>query len=192
MMSTSQRRSETRRISASSGAIVGWTFVLASLGGAGCAIEGDEACGAHQIYKTGSGILDYAVCVCDESDGYVFDERRGYGCVRCDEGESIVNGKCAAPQPDAGAQEDAASRPEPTGEGEFCKTNADCASFDAKFCAPTMGACLIHDCASKTNACSSVSVCCDYSKLLAGLSLCVPPEYIEGGECPMQGMKVDP
>ncbi len=165
----------------------------AGLSALACVPEGDEACGEHQVYESGGTVLLYAVCVCDSAAGYVFDQQQGYGCKRCDEGQSIVNGKCTSP----GAETDASTPPDgsssmPTGLGEPCSSEADCAGFDAKFCAPQTRACMINSCADGTNACPTTTVCCDFSALLAGFSLCVADDQLANGNCPMGGEKVEP
>ncbi len=182
-----------KRARAHRSGVVSAAVALASLAFGGCAIEGNEACGAHQVYKTGGDILEYAVCVCDEAKGYVFDELQGYGCKRCPEGEMPIGGKCAAPAPDGGQElADASSSPSaPTGVGEYCESSDDCADFDAKYCAVQTNACMLDSCATGANTCTADTVCCDFSKLLANFSLCVPAEQLSGGNCPMGGMKVE-
>ena len=119
-------------------------LALASIALGGCTIDGPDACDAHQVYRRGGRALDYAVCICDEADGYVFDEQRGHGCKRCAAGQAIVNGRCATMLADAGSQEPDAMRVQPaTGVGSYCDTDADCAAFDAKFCAVPTHSCLI-------------------------------------------------
>lgn len=168
-------------------------LALVGIGSATCAIEGSDACGEHQVFKQGGTALKYAVCVCDETDGWVFDEQQGYGCKRCSAGQSIVGSKCVTVQTDAGASESDASRgKEPTGVGASCDSDADCAPYDAKYCAVQTHACLINSCATKENSCQSMSTCCDYTALLAGLSLCLPNEQLNDGKCPMGGVRVDP
>jgi hypothetical protein len=193
MKSTTYRWAPIRRATARIDAVFRCTMALAGLAAASCAIEDADACDPHQVYETGGTLLNYGVCVCDETSGYVFDEPRGYGCKRCAVDETIVEGKCVAAMSDAGAEQtDSASAPEPTGVGEPCKTSADCAEFDAKYCAAQTGACMIEKCATGENACASASVCCDYSLLLSGFSLCIPDDQLDSGNCPMGGMKVEP
>jgi hypothetical protein len=194
MKATNYRQRSPRRSSATIDSLLARTLALAmlGLGGAGC-VEDAEVCDAHQVHKIGGTILEYTVCVCDEAAGYVFDEPRGYGCKRCTEGQTIVAGKCTAPNSDAGAEQtDGSSTSEPTGVGEYCDTDADCAAFDAKYCAVPTHSCLVESCATGEHTCSSTAACCDYSALLAGFSLCLPPEQLTDGACPMGGMKVEP
>jgi hypothetical protein len=175
-----------------------WALALASLAAASCAIDGADACGAHQVYKTGGTIVDYQVCVCDEAHGYVFDQQRGYGCKSCPAGHQAVDGECVAPTPDAGSQRedasaDAMTASAPTGVGESCKTDADCAKYDATYCeALSLHVCLVDKCAKGENACGADTGCCDYSALLAGFSLCIPNDQLDNGNCPMGGKKVQP
>jgi hypothetical protein len=194
MKSINYRRGSARRAAASIDSVLARAIALAifSLGGAGCVAESDEACDAHQVYKAGGTILEYAVCVCDESQGYVFDEPSGHGCKRCADGQTIVAGKCVSPVVDAGADQDGSSASEPTGVGEYCDTTADCAAFDATYCAVAKHTCLVEKCAAGEHTCSSSSTCCDYSALKAGFSLCLPPDQLTGDACPMGGMKVEP
>lgn len=172
--------------------VVRRTLALACLAHARCAIDGAEACGEHQVYKRGGTALRYAVCVCDEADGYVFDEQRGYGCKRCAEGQSIVASRCMTPVSDAGADASDSAGEEPTGVGAYCDTDADCAGYDAKYCAVQTHGCLVKGCATGEGTCPSRAVCCDYSALLAGFSLCLPSEQLTDGQCPMGGTKVEP
>jgi hypothetical protein len=168
-------------------------LALVSVGSATCAIEGSDACGANQVFKKGGNALKYAVCVCDEANGWVFDEQEGYGCKRCSAGQTIVGSKCVAMPVDAGADEPDASGPrEPTGVGASCNSDADCAAYDAKYCAVQTHSCLINRCATKENVCQTMATCCDYGALLAGLSLCLPNEQLNDGKCPMGGTRVDP
>jgi hypothetical protein len=189
---TTLAKARRRRAATSTYSATRWTIALASLAVASCAIEGDEACGKNQVYTEGSGILDYAVCVCDEARGYVFDTQRGYGCKRCAKDEMAEGGRCVGEMADAGAggSDSSSPPPEPTGAGEPCTSHDECAGFDASYCG--MGSCLVQTCATGENACGSDTACCDYSALSTGFSLCLPTDLLESGNCPMGGMKVDP
>lgn len=192
-MESKIEHSTLSRVTAALATAPRWWTVLVALASASCAIEGSEACSDHQVRKKGSAVINYNVCVCDEANGYVFDVARGYGCVQCAEGQSIVDGKCSSPRPDAQVEEgDATTKTEPTGVGEPCKMTSDCAAFDATYCAAAMGVCLVEKCAKGENACGSNSTCCDFSALLAGFSICVPEGNLNSGNCPMGGMKVEP
>ncbi|MFT3922981.1 MAG: hypothetical protein QM778_10635 [Myxococcales bacterium] len=175
----------------SRGGVGPWAAAFAFLLAPGC-VPHDEACGPHQVYRTGGELLDYEVCVCDEARGYVFDELKGHGCKLCPAGQSPENGKCASPKPDGGVAQDASMAHEPTGVGEHCESAADCASFDAKYCTPIVNTCAVDNCASGENSCGSTYVCCDFSALLSGLSLCISPDQLVDDKCPMGGMKVEP
>lgn len=169
-----------------------WVTALACLWAASCAIEGDEACDKNQVYKAGGDVIDYAVCVCDEARGYVFDTQRGYGCKRCPDGQTAMDGKCVGDMPDSGAaQNDGSSQGEPTGVGEPCSSAADCEGFDANYCVPVMNVCAVDKCATGENSCGSGTVCCDFSALLAGMSICLPEDQLEGENCPMGGVRVE-
>jgi hypothetical protein len=179
---------------------------------ASCGVDDADACDAHQVLvKRASSKQDVRVCVCDEADGYVFDTTVGHGCKRCNKGTTAKNGMCAKPvaavdaSPSAGAgggDEDAGathagtpmtSAAMPTGLGEPCMSSADCASFDATFCDSFQShSCLIEKCATGENACPEDTTCCDFSALLAGLSICTADDQLSGGECPMGGKRVEP
>lgn len=104
----------------------------------------------------------------------------------------MSDGKCVTAMPDGGAgQADAASQGEPTGVGEPCESADDCADYDATFCLPQVNTCAVEKCATGENTCGSGTVCCDFSLLLAGMSLCIPTEQLEGDSCPMGGTKVE-
>jgi hypothetical protein len=160
-------------------------------------VQDEDACGPDQILVSESNLLEYSVCACDESRGFVFDTAQGYGCRQCPEGQAPVAGSCSATQPDAATgDEDAGSDEgeptEPTGVGEPCDSDADCAPFDAQFCALQTNTCLIDRCATGENDCGTGRACCDYSALLAGLSLCIDDADLNDGDCPMGGMRVQP
>lgn len=166
-------------------------FVGALLGG--CQIEGADACDAHQVYQHGGRALEYAVCVCDEASGWVFDEVRNHGCRQCAAEQTIVNGRCGTSVMDAGMPSSSdAGRHEPTGVGAYCDSDSDCAPHDAKYCAVPTHSCLVQGCASDPGVCQTNAACCDYSALLAGFSLCLPGEQLVAGGCPMGGTKVSP
>jgi hypothetical protein len=178
---------------------------------ASCAIDDKDACGEHQKLVTRASGQQFRVCVCDEASGYVFDTTAGRGCKLCEKGTTAKNGACtkAVTAVDAGAtagsggsDEDggmtdagkpAMSEAVPTGLGEPCMSSADCASFDATFCDSFQShSCLVEKCATGENACPKDTTCCDFSALLAGLSICTADDQLVAGECPMGGKRVEP
>lgn len=78
----------------------------------------------------------------------------------------------------------------PTGQGEACGTSADCSGYDAGYCeAFTSKRCLVDNCLSAEVTCHGSWVCCDYGDLL-GVSICIPAESLDQGECPSGGQLV--
>lgn len=174
-------------------ATFGRILVFGLLAAAGCLPQGDEACGPNEVYRSRSHTLAYAVCVCDESHGYVFDRQRGYGCRQCEDSQLVVEGQCVSAGSDGGTDgstSDSGSG-DPTGVGEYCESNTDCAEFDAQYCALPTNVCLVENCASGEATCGSSTACCDYSALLEGLSLCVLDTQLVDGGCPMGGTRVE-
>jgi hypothetical protein len=54
--------------------------------------------------------------------------------------------------------------PPPTGQGETCNTDADCAEFEANYCEKDItNTCLIQHCNVEANNCSPGYMCCDFS-----------------------------
>lgn len=79
----------------------------------------------------------------------------------------------------------------PTGVGETCASDADCAAFEAKHCETyLLKTCLVKDCGSPEVTCFAGSVCCDYSVILLPLSVCIQPENLDQGRCPVGGVLV--
>lgn len=178
--------------------LIVWSFAAG-----GCAIEGDSACDEHQLYVRGGTFIEHRVCVCDQDAGYIFDRQKGYGCKLCADGQTAANGQCVNAQAtsdastDPDGSEDAAdgsvSDAPPSGLGEPCDSTSDCAGFDAKYCVPIQNVCMVDQCATRVNRCWSGAVCCDFSLLFSGLSLCVPSDQLsQEGTCPMSGTKVEP
>jgi len=178
--------------------------LFAMLVATSCSIDGSEACGDNQVYVRAES-PGYEACVCDEDGGYVIDKDTGHGCKKCKPGTFARNGSCVAPNEtpqaaDGGSSRDAATadakpsgEQQPTGVDEPCESSADCAMFDATFCDTFMThTCLIEKCATGENSCPDSWVCCDYSTLLAGLSICAQSERLVAGECPMGGVRVQP
>jgi hypothetical protein len=66
----------------------------------------------------------------------------------------------------AGAAQDDSAAAMPTGMGDVCVNQNDCAGKDAAYCAikppdPT-GTCTVKDCNAATNDCPTGFVCCDF------------------------------
>lgn len=169
---------------------------LAAIAIGSCSIDPADACGEHQVHAASD---TFAVCICDEANGYVLDKAGGQGCKQCDEGLLAQHGSCVEPNAtaDAGTDEDSGADepdgpPAPTGLGAPCGSNDDCAAFDATFCDPSAGVCLVENCASGDNLCPTDHVCCDYDALLEGLSICVDTGRLAADACPMGGKRVSP
>lgn len=80
----------------------------------------------------------------------------------------------------------------PSGLGDHCTTDDDCAGQQASFCERFQtNTCMLQDCATGTTRCPNEWSCCDYSGLL-GVSLCLPPGQEAANECPSGGKLVTP
>lgn len=74
----------------------------------------------------------------------------------------------------------------PDGLGTACKSSADCEGHAAAYCETVQAhACLVNDCKSDPNKCHGDWVCCDIG--LLSQSLCIPPDQLEAGACPVGG-----
>jgi len=74
----------------------------------------------------------------------------------------------------------------PKGLGEACKSDADCEGNEAAYCETVQEhACVVNDCAADPNKCHGDWVCCDIG--LLSQSLCIPPDALEDGACPVGG-----
>lgn len=152
-----------------------------------CVFDPNARCGEHM-----EEFGDAVKCVC--TDGYAMTDE---GCVKCgrnetptpngcqcDDGfERASDGRCRrAPQDDACSDDAASCGSEapatPTGVGQTCSSDADCADTDATFCETFMShTCLVQGC-SGDEGCYAGAECCDLSRF--GMpTLCVPE-----GSCP--------
>jgi hypothetical protein len=74
----------------------------------------------------------------------------------------------------------------PQGLGMACTSDADCAGNVASYCETVQEhACVVNDCKPDPNKCHGDWVCCDIG--LLSQSLCVPPDALENGNCPVGG-----
>jgi len=74
----------------------------------------------------------------------------------------------------------------PEGLGNACTSSADCEGHAASYCETVQAhACLVNDCRADPNKCHGDWVCCDIGLLLQ--SLCIPPDQLEDGACPVGG-----
>jgi hypothetical protein len=74
----------------------------------------------------------------------------------------------------------------PEGLGDACKSSADCEGHAASYCETVQAhACLVNDCKPDPNKCHGDWVCCDIG--LLSQSLCIPPDQLEDGACPVGG-----
>lgn len=69
----------------------------------------------------------------------------------------------------------------PSGIGEPCMANADCASYDADECDTFNKKCVLGGCAMGKRSCPHTWVCCDLSMFVPGVSVCGGPD---AGMCP--------
>lgn len=67
----------------------------------------------------------------------------------------------------------------PTGQGTACSSGAQCAGFEATFCAPILNQCLYQGCVPDGSPCSPGHRCCDLTALGAAIHVCLPV-----GTCP--------
>lgn len=168
---------------------------------AGCLIDDDDVCGAHQ-HHIKMDFLDG--CVCDER---AVPNQGGIGCHLCAEHEKVVGEACVCedgyaranagaactleePSADAGAS--GLTEPGTSGQDMSCSASTDCAGNDATFCLTLQppARCLVENCADKTHRCASDRECCVINvlpELAATGGLCV-----EKGACMAPGMVVTP
>jgi hypothetical protein len=80
----------------------------------------------------------------------------------------------------------------PTGYGYPCTSDADCSSYETKHCETfRSNVCLMDGCAGPDVRCFGGSVCCDYSPLGVPTSICISPESLEDGKCPLSGTLIE-
>lgn len=74
----------------------------------------------------------------------------------------------------------------PDGLGMACTSSAECEGHTASYCETVSAhACLVNDCKADPNKCHGDWVCCDIG--LLSQSLCIPPDQLENGACPVGG-----
>lgn len=164
----------------------------------GCLVDEDKLCNENQVKEDS----EYVGCVCKEGTVPSADK---LSCQPCGADEEIQNDVCVCragfrrPAPgmacaeivDSGAPEGGTGMPtEPTGQGMACTSSADCADFDAKYCVPQQNVCLVQNCATGQNKCSTGRECCQFNipPVNSANGLCLPV-----GMCPpMYGMVVTP
>jgi hypothetical protein len=79
----------------------------------------------------------------------------------------------------------------PTGIGQACESDRDCAGFEARYCDSILTrSCLLAGCATGQATCPTGWGCCDYSPLGAALSICISPTQLQMGSCPQGGTLV--
>ncbi len=77
----------------------------------------------------------------------------------------------------------------PTGLGTECSSDEDCAGFEAAYCEVVAEhMCLLEGCATDPGICHGDWVCCDIGLISA--SLCIPPDELTDGACPVGGTLV--
>ncbi len=127
-----------------------------------------------------------ASAACDPSD----DERCGTGFTfekdHCnmdkdqDESTDLTPANTLAGDAGSdGAVEDGTVADLPTGMGESCKTNDDCAGYDANFCPfnpeSGEGTCTIRDCTGDNDGvCPTDWRCCDFPDFIPYPPFCIP------------------
>ena len=128
-----------------------------------------------------------------QSDADCGDARYGY----CHLGSGEDAGYCTAPDCSTAAdcptdygcntrESPSYCEAPPDGLGIACTSSADCEGHTAAYCETVQAhACLVNDCASDPNRCHGDWVCCDIG--LLSQSLCIPPDQLEGGNCPVGG-----
>jgi hypothetical protein len=75
----------------------------------------------------------------------------------------------------------------PTGLGTSCSEESDCASFEASFCETLQQDQCLQSCLDEPGVCQGDWACCDFSMFI-GTALCVPPDQLTDGACPLGGM----
>jgi len=136
-------------------AIVLWLGLLVFLGLSACDPTDDERCG--------------------DGNKYVFDKDH---CNKLEDESPDITPDDPEPA-DAGASDGAVVADLPTGMGEICTTDADCAGYDADFCPfnpeTGEGSCTIKDCIGDNDGiCPPEWRCCDFPEFIPYPPFCVP------------------
>jgi hypothetical protein len=181
-----------------------------------CVCDGDYALEGNVCVRCGAnetGSRDGCVCVdgfsrptpdapCAELAGLGQECQSDADCGDaeyryCHLGEGGASGYCTAPDCQTAADcptdygcntreiPTYCERP-PQGLGNACTSNADCAGNEASYCETVQAhSCLVNDCKPDPNKCHGDWVCCDIGLLTE--SLCLPPDALENGNCPVGG-----
>jgi len=176
--------------------------------------DGCVACGEHQVAMGGE-------CVCEDGytpggDGSCTQAPEGLG-ASCEPGGEVScagdydhcatgadgSGYCTL----QGCSDDGdcdsgyaceqgspryCSRP-PTGQGQSCASDDDCADYEASFCESLVTMmCAVEGCKALGGACHGGFTCCDFSSVAPTLdfSLCVPPDQLMDGACPFGATEI--
>ncbi len=131
-------------------------LVLACL--SGCLYDADDRCGEHQVYEQG-------MCVCAE--GYSL---RGNACEEVEQPADAGQ----APDDEGGSADTDGGRRPYTGQKTPCTSHASCAAFDATYCNPIVGVCLVRDCSA--DSCDPGFMCIDLGMYIPGEpKVCLDP-----------------
>lgn len=131
---------------------------------------------------------------CDPKQGACDDAQYSY-CAPAAEGDGYCTKQGCTTSADCSSgyacEEKASpsfcSRP-PVGQGRPCASMDDCADYEAEYCEPYVTkTCLVHSCHLDEVQCHGTFTCCAYR---AAFSVCVPPDILEDGKCPIEGTLV--
>ena len=121
---------------------------------------------------------DFPYCQLEGESGYCTRQDCTAGGDDCP-GEFACNDRGEAPF---------CERP-PTGLGTECTNDDDCDGFEAAYCeVVSEHVCLVEGCAADPDICHGDWVCCDIGLISA--SLCIPPDELIDGACPVGGTLV--
>jgi hypothetical protein len=153
--------------------------------------SGCERCGENERAAGGQ-------CVCEQgfsrtsatsSCELVTDEPACTGSDCPAEGECASSANCAAPMLCDLYGTGQCVDP-PSGLGESCASDADCAGTDATYCELYSSlTCVIQGCKEDGGRCPGDMQCCDFAIL--SRSLCVGIEALNDGACPAPGVNVE-
>jgi len=138
-------------------------------------------CGEHELARAG-------VCECE--DGYA-RATSSAPCTESDTGSVELGDSCTASVECAGDAlcdvhgAGVCSAP-PAGYGQPCTRADDCAATEATYCDTfSSHTCQLQGCKQAGGRCAGDLACCDFGVI--GVSLCIPADALDEGECPAPG-----
>ncbi len=134
-------------------------------------------CATFLILVTSCAIPDNERC----GDGYFYDvEKKACKEIKSTDTGTDTENKDGGVH-DSGA-EDAGYTP-PTGMGEYCESQEDCADYEADYCVldpfTQAGGCTIKNCTEEPDNCPPGWTCCNFPDSFMYPDICMPDEEYE-------------